>query len=383
MTNSAKERLHHLDGIRGIAALGVVIGHSNWPNHIRYMGFQSSFLWVDFFFVLSGFVIAYNYQARLGSGFGVGNYMARRLARIYPAHFAMLILLLGYELLKYATQGSVGIAAEHAAFENNNLETFFASLALVQAMGLYEGSNWNGPSWSISTEVWTYLLFGMIFVWLRRSRRWIAGCTLAVIALSYVVILINPNRDYLSVEADFGFFRCLIGFGLGVLCFNAWLTRQGRSAGSGVQAMQWLLMAAAFAAVALPLYRSPLTLAAPLLFAALVYLLAIYRRGALERVLLIRPIQFLGTISYSLYISHAFVRRFATTAHKVVAPKLSGVMTPEQVGDILTLAYIPSAICFGWLLWRFVETPANAWLVARLGRKRQDPEKTGPADAAF
>lgn len=377
-----KERLHHLDGIRGIAALGVVIGHSNWPNHIKFWGFQSTFLWVDFFFVLSGFVIAYNYQARLGSGFGVGNYMARRLARIYPAHFVMLFLLLGYELLKYATQGGAGIDANQAAFENNNLETFLASLALVQAMGLFQGSYWNGPSWSISTEAWTYLLFGLVFVGFRRSRAWIAGCTILIIALSYVVVLINPRHDYLSVEADFGFFRCLIGFGMGVLCFNAWLTRQGRSAGAGVQGAQWLLMAVAFVAVAMPLYSSPLTLAAPLLFGALVFLLAIYRRGSLERLLLIAPIQFLGRISYSLYISHAFVRRFVTTGHKLLMHKLHGV-TPEQAGDVLTLIYVPIAILFGWLIWRFVETPANDWLVKRIGRKRSDPEKDGPADPAF
>ena len=382
MTAPGKERFHHLDGIRGIAALGVVIGHSNWPNNIKFWGFQGVSLWVDFFFVLSGFVIAYNYQLRLSSGFGVGNYMYRRMARLYPAHVAMLILLLGYELLKYATEASAGISAEHAAFENNNATTFLASLALVQAMGLFESSHWNGPSWSISTETWTYLLFGIMFVWLKRSRGWIAAGTVAVIVVSYGVILINPNRDYLSVEADFGFFRCLIGFGMGVLCFNAWLARNGREAGRRMQAVQLVLMAAAFAAVAQSSDRSPWTLGAPFLFSALVYLLAVYRKGLLEKILLVSPIQFLGRISYSLYISHTVIRRFVMTAHKVIAPKLSGVMTPEQVGDILTLIYIPVAILFGWLVWKFIETPANDWLVARLARKTRDPEKSA-ADPAF
>jgi peptidoglycan/LPS O-acetylase OafA/YrhL len=44
-------RLHHLDGIRGIAALGVVVGHSVWPNDIKHYGFLTVGLWVDFFFV--------------------------------------------------------------------------------------------------------------------------------------------------------------------------------------------------------------------------------------------------------------------------------------------------------------------------------------------
>lgn len=380
--SAGKERFHHLDGIRGIAALGVVIGHANWPNHIKYWGFEGVSLWVDFFFVLSGFVIAYNYQVRLATGFGIGNYMYRRMARLYPAHVAMLVLLLGYELLKYATQATAGIDAERAAFENNNATTFLASLALVQAMGLFENSYWNGPSWSISTETWTYLLFGIVFVWLNRSRAWIVASTIAVMAVSYVIVIANPTNDYMNVEADFGFFRCLIGFGMGVLCFNAWTLWNGREAGSGMQALQLALMAAAFWAVAQSTAKSPWTLAAPFLFGALVYLLAVYRRGLLEKVLLIRPIQFLGVISYSLYISHTVIRRFVTTAHKVIAPKLDGVMTSEQVGDVLTLIYIPVAIVFGWMVWRFIETPANDWLVARLGKKR-DPEKSGAADAAF
>lgn len=382
MTAPGKERFHHLDGIRGIAALGVVIGHSNWPNHIKYMGFQGVSLWVDFFFVLSGFVIAYNYQLRLSDGFGVGNYMYRRMARLYPAHFAMLILLLGYEILKYATQSSAGIDAENAAFENNNAASFLASLAMVQAMGLFPHSYWNGPSWSISTETWTYLLFGLVFVWLSRSRAWIAAATVVIMLISYAIIIANPGGSYMNVEADFGFFRCLIGFGMGVLCFNAWLVRNGREASGGMQALQLALMAGAFAAVAPSNGGSAWTLGAPFLFGALVYLLAVYRRGLLERMLLIRPIQFLGVISYSLYISHTVIRRFVSTAHKVIAPKLSGVMTPEQAGDVLTLIYIPVAIVFGWLVWKFIETPANDWLVARLGRKK-DPEKSGAADAAF
>ena len=58
-------------------------------------------------------------------------------------------------------------------------------------------------------------------------------------------------------------------------------------------------------------------------------------------------------------------------------------MTPELVGDLFVPIYLAMAIVFGWLVWRFVETPANAWLVARLKRGKSDPEETGAANAAF
>lgn len=379
-----KERLHHLDGIRGLAALAVVVGHCVWPNDIKPLLFRSTGLWVDFFFVLSGFVIAYNYQRKLAAGFGVRSYMWKRMARIYPAHFVMMFAMLGFELLKYFTQSSAGINAVHVAFERNDFGSFIASLALLQGMGLYDSVPWNGPSWSISTEAWTYLLFGLAFAWLKTRDRAVVGFTVAVILLSYVAILLSPRQEYLSVEADFGFFRCLIGFGMGVIAFNAYTAIERREAGPGAQAAQLVLAAIAVAATTvLSVNNQPITLLAPPLFFALVYLLAVRRNGVLERGLMIRPIQFLGRISYSLYISHALIAAFAHNAYRVIEHRAARFLSPEQIGDILLLGYVAGAILFGWLVWRFVEVPANAWLTGSGRKGRNTPEGEAGADPAF
>src|SRR5438445_11061004 len=98
------DRFVVLDSWRGIAACMVALGHLDLLSpysHVHGVPFLSnSWLFVDFFFVLSGFVIAANYQQRLLDGFGVGRFLLLRLGRLYPLHFAVLTLFIGSELLK-------------------------------------------------------------------------------------------------------------------------------------------------------------------------------------------------------------------------------------------------------------------------------------------
>src|SRR6266513_2571664 len=95
------ERFVVLDSWRGIAACLVALFHLDAYSHLYGVPFlRNSWLFVDFFFVLSGFVIAANYQQRLRDGFGIGRFLFLRLGRLYPLHFAMLALFVGCELLK-------------------------------------------------------------------------------------------------------------------------------------------------------------------------------------------------------------------------------------------------------------------------------------------
>src|SRR5882672_759031 len=90
-----------LDSWRGIAACLVALFHLDAYSHLYGVPFlRNSWLFVDFFFVLSGFVIAANYQQRLLDGFGVGRFLFLRLGRLYPLHFAMLALFVGWDLMR-------------------------------------------------------------------------------------------------------------------------------------------------------------------------------------------------------------------------------------------------------------------------------------------
>src|ERR1043165_8878053 len=112
---AGNSRFDHLDGLRGIAALSVMIGHIRWPSAIAGLPpFHNTSLWVDFFFVLSGFVIAHAYFEKISAGMTVTTFMARRFARLYPLHLLMLFVALGYEIIKFKFFGKLDVSANNA-----------------------------------------------------------------------------------------------------------------------------------------------------------------------------------------------------------------------------------------------------------------------------
>src|SRR5258708_35067428 len=95
------QRFVVLDSWRGIAACLVALFHLDAYSHLYEVPFlRNSWLFVDFFFVLSGFIIAANYRQRLSEGFGLGRFLLLRLGRLYPLHLAMLALFVAFALLK-------------------------------------------------------------------------------------------------------------------------------------------------------------------------------------------------------------------------------------------------------------------------------------------
>src|SRR5260221_7765417 len=95
------QRFVVLDSWRGIAACLVALFHFDAYSHLYGVPFlRNSWLFVAFFFVLSGFVIAANYQQRLRDGVGVGRFLFLRLRRLYPLPFAMLALFVACDLLR-------------------------------------------------------------------------------------------------------------------------------------------------------------------------------------------------------------------------------------------------------------------------------------------
>jgi len=138
-----------------------------------------AFLFVDFFFVLSGFVMAEAYSARIEDGRAFREFMVRRFGRVWPLHAAILVAFLGLELSKLALVRLTALQFANAPFTASMApEGFLPSLLLVHAMGLLKELTWNGPSWSIGAEFWTYAVLGSWSgkfeggrCWRRRSSR--------------------------------------------------------------------------------------------------------------------------------------------------------------------------------------------------------------------
>src|ERR1700709_560293 len=157
-------RFRALDGWRGVCAL-LVAAH-----HIEVHGFlywqpliRNAWLFVDFFFVLSGFVIAHAYGAHLEKGPEIKAFVIRRFGRLWPLHAAMLLALIGLELAHLAIAHGHPIPGARPAFPAGRAPSaILTNLFLVQSLGLHPYETWNGPAWSISTEFYTYLIFAAV-----------------------------------------------------------------------------------------------------------------------------------------------------------------------------------------------------------------------------
>src|SRR5215467_3214468 len=174
------ERFVALDSWRGVAACLVALFHLDAYSHFYDLPFlRNSWLFVDFFFVLSGFVIAANYGRRLREGFGVGRFLLLRLGRLYPLHLTILALFVAFELLKVLRRivipAGVWSLNPVAPFSTppEAPATIVANLLLVQSLHVFDFLTWNDPAWSISTEFFTYVVFAASLIALRRHA-WIA-----------------------------------------------------------------------------------------------------------------------------------------------------------------------------------------------------------------
>jgi peptidoglycan/LPS O-acetylase OafA/YrhL len=381
------QRFVVLDSWRGVAACLVALFHLDAYSHLYDVPFlRNSWLFVDFFFVLSGFVIAANYQQRLLDGFGAGRFLLLRLGRLYPLHFAMLALFIGFELLKVlkgvlfpALVSVNSIAPFSAPQEAPN--TIVANLLLVQSLHVFDFLTWNVPSWSISTEFYTYAAFAACLIGLRR-RAWIA---LLAAMIGGPLLIAALSEHNMNTHFDWGIIRCIYGFAAGVLSWNIyekWNEKlRTRLSGSIVEWTALGLVVVFVSAAGTTL----VSIAAPYLF-ALVVLVFAFEGGAVSAILKLRPLVFLGTISYSIYMTHVFVeRRMFEAAGALDKLWHINLFTHRDIngqdfyllgtrlwhGDVAYLVFLAMVIAMSYFTYRWIEKPGREWVRSRTERRRQ------------
>lgn len=376
---AAGERFLVLDSWRGICALLVALFHFPTTSMISQSAFVGgSYLFVDFFFVLSGFVITSAYGSRLNEQDGLARFALVRLGRIYPLHLLMLAAFAGFEALRLVLPAlhGTGPAPFTAGFD---LKSLLANLFLLQGMGVEDHLSWNAPSWSISAEFFTYLLFAAV-VFATGQRAWIWFVAATVTA---PLFLLAVSTRHMDVSFDFGFIRCLYGFSLGALL--AWFqhdsiagARQGLSGGAGRLAwsLAELAMIAGIALFVSIAGTNDIGIAAPVVFALALYLFA-HEGGWVSVALRGRPMLLLGSLSYSIYMVHIFVQARMINAGGLIERKLGlgivgdlmlrgdhatgfGTGSP-WIGFAALIAMLITVIIASWFTWRFVEMPALAW----------------------
>jgi peptidoglycan/LPS O-acetylase OafA/YrhL len=368
-------RFEALDGWRGVCACLVVLFHFHGHSPIYSSGLvRNSYLFVDFFFVLSGFVIAWNYARKLGDWPGVRRFLILRLGRVYPLHLFMLLCFVAYETLRLATQPD--------AFTGpNSPSAVLTNVLLLQSMGVHDSLTWNGPSWSISTEWWTYVTFALVIAWLG-MRNWLLVAT----ALVAPIALLHLSKSGMDTTFDWGFVRCLFGFALGVACWRVYSLAPPRRAPDAriatVVEIGVVAMVVAFVSTA---GTSPLSFMAPFVFAVAVLVFAA-EGGLVSAVFHSRPLKWLGTVSYSIYLTHFFVVLIMPSIVKRIThvdlwtamrlPDGQWVMAygrNDLEGTLFYVAAVAATLVFSAFTYRWVETPGREWTRKWLARPPAAP----------
>jgi peptidoglycan/LPS O-acetylase OafA/YrhL len=366
--------LRALTGLRFAAALHVVLFHTAlpfaaaWPAPVRNV-VAAGYTSVGLFFVLSGFVLAYQYTARTdGRPIDERAFAWARAARIYPEYCLALLFS-----LPAFVHWSARVHAEAAPTAAWATITAAAGLnaALLQAWVPRAVAAINPPGWSLSTEAFFYLVFPLAavrVVRLGRRRLLALGVALWVVSLVapalYVVAeargLVAPDaRELWSGIQTFNPLLRLPEFLIGVLAGRLFLGAERAPRGvhathvrrGGVLALAAAaaLVAALAASSALPTPLLRAGLLAPL-FAALVYGLA-FGGGSLAR-LLARPwLVLLGQASYALYLLHMRL------ADYVVALSYR-VFGPLPAATLFAL-YLAGAVALSVAVFLLVEEPAR------------------------
>ena len=348
MSQAAPRHLDALTGIRGLAAWGVVLYHlrlslSDLLPAPALAALAKGYLAVDLFFMLSGFVIWYNYAARIrGGGWSEARvFLWRRFARVWPLHG---VVLAGFAVLAVLLGAS---GRDTAGYPWAELPLH---LMLVQNWGFVPELAWNHPAWSISTELAAYLLFPALVAvcqW-ERLPSWALVSIAAGLALAIHLLFAACGEPSLGQRiTQLGLWRCLAEFAMGIvmcLLWQRWQGNRGIALGAGLTCMAtfalgwWLEL--------------PETALVPAAFFTGLLALAL-GQGAVGWLFSAKPLRYLGEISYSTYLAHFGL---------FVAFKLLFVDASFQLDWIQLEGFLALVLAASAALYHGVEQPAQRWL---------------------
>ncbi len=239
------KHLYSLDVVRGLAALSIVIFHwghffyrgshpapdfdaASLPFHsFLFLFYEGGEMVVDLFFVLSGFVFYWLYSEKIADrSIGAWNFLVLRFSRLYPLHFATLLLVLLLQSLYREQTGTAFV------YPHNDLYHFGLQLAFVSEWGFQSGHSFNGPIWSVSIEILLYAIFFLACAF--RCYRATHAVALCLLGLAIHAVNGQIGRGVFAFFAGgvaFFLARGLLGLGIGrvglrvvlSLCVLAWV----------------------------------------------------------------------------------------------------------------------------------------------------------------
>lgn len=325
-----ERNLRQLTGLRGVAALAVVCHHAaSEGGRNLYLRGQPM---VDIFFVLSGFVMGYVYLSR--GRMDWRSFALARFARIYPLHAATAITM-ALAAVAYAWLSHHAWPAYINPVQGLREATLTMAMPVVGADKL-----WNFPAWSISVEWWVYFtVFPVLAAYGSRlsNRQALAAFVVAALVLSFLLYFdsAKPTRGWLA------FARAAVGFGGGWVAYRLATTTRRKMSPLQADLAFALVVLAIYSAI--PLFGVEAWYLIPF-YPLMVFGLATTECGA-ARFLSSRPLEWLGEISFSVYLVHPIVMNVLEAVSAKVTP-IEGQLT--WVLLVVPLSIVASTISYAW-----------------------------------
>ena len=356
MALQSRQHFQILDGLRGVAAVAVVIFHFM---EIAVPDYHQSFiahayLAVDFFFCLSGFVIAYAYDERLKQ-IGVWRFIKLRLIRLHP--LVIIGSVIGLVAFVFDPFNDL-----YSTYATKTFGMFVASCLMIPYPLVHERYfnlfHLNPPTWSLFWEYIANVFYALVLVKINNKLLW----DLALVATA--VLCFEANRSgFLGVgwggdNIIGGGARVFYSFIAGILVYRSGWVIKSKLGFVGISVLLLLVFMIPFAEKTNPYVDST---AAIILFPLLVALGA----GAVLKPALQAVCKFSGEISYPLYMIHyPFIWLFMSWV-ELKKPSLSGM-------TIVIIIGVPLLIAFACAIMVWLDIPVRKFLKLKMEKEEAE-----------
>lgn len=353
--------MYPLDSLRGIAAIGVAFfwhyqhfsPQNGFPfGNLAYWFYHFGAGLVDLFFVLSGFIFCYIYTDRIRSKLlTFREYAVLRLSRLYPLHLVTLIIVAILQSIYYLKLKGFYI------YPYNDVYHFILNLVYLQKGWFESGFSFNGPSWSIACEIVAYLLFFMtVYKFSKNEKYKLAFMGFIFLGLSIYKLNLT-NIPFFNTEIA----RILIGFFIGCFVYEIHLLISG----SKKKNLIVLLLSFVFIGlISLAIIfghkiLGDYTIVYTVVIYPLIILLALNIKH-LNMLLSIKPLTYLGDISYSIYLWHFPMQLLIVSLDKIF------ILNINYSSRVFFLGFACVTIAISALSYELFEKPFSKYLRLRL-----------------
>ncbi|MCK5727349.1 MAG: acyltransferase [Thiotrichaceae bacterium] len=364
-TRLGKKRFEALDAFRGLAALFMVVFHLHLIGSVTETSFfKGSFIFVEFFFVLSGFVLTHGYGFKKNLQFST--FMKARFFRLYPLHLFIFVVFIILEIFKFIAYYYGNFLFNDMPFSKGTaISEIIPNILLLQSWTPYTNYlSFNSPSWSISIEFYLYALL-FLSITLLGSIKKILWTVVPIIAFYLIAI-----ESDLLVSSVLRGLSCFFGGALTYLLYRQIAHWQPPKLLGNL--LEIMVLVAVIITVQTQFQFQYSAIVASLLF-YIVTLIFAFESGCLSKLLKVNIFQYLGRISYSIYMTHSAII-FCVTSIVFLIQKITKTDLTLMVGhnrfldlgsttinNLIVILTIALVIVASHFTYKYIELKGQEW----------------------